>query len=70
MQDIDELLPGLGDEEEAIELGVEPLAKQIIAEIERESGTAYDSALRQMHPLQIYLVRFWADSKGISLRAP
>jgi hypothetical protein len=65
--DIEELLPGLGDEEEAIKLGVGPLAKQILADIEREAGKTYDSTLTQMSPLEIYLVGFWATSKGSSL---
>ncbi len=67
VQNIEELLPGLSDEEEAIKLGVGSLAKQVVASIERESGKAYDTVINLMHPLEIYLVGFWAELKGQSL---
>jgi hypothetical protein len=65
-QDIENLLPGLGDEDEALKLGIEPHARSIVAEIERESGKAFDAVLSKMHPLEIYLVGFWAKSKEVS----
>jgi hypothetical protein len=66
IREVEQLLPGLSEEEEAIKLGVEPLAKSVLSKVERESGHAYDVTLQAMHALEVYFVGYWSESQSAS----
>jgi hypothetical protein len=66
IRDIQQLLPGLSEEEEAMKLGVAPLAEGIVADIGREAGPSHLASLLGMHPLEVYFLGYWSESQGVS----
>jgi hypothetical protein len=66
--EVHELLPGLGEEDEAVKLGVAPIAAEIRKRITKEAGAGHGTLLGAMSPMEVYFVDFWSKSQGMSLQ--
>ena len=64
--DLKAILPGLSEEDEAIELGVARLAEPVQAELLQGAGEKERAIVEKMHPLELYFIRFWSETR----RAP
>ncbi len=63
IQDISKILPGLTEDDEAAELGIEELIKPIKETLYALSSKDQKKRIDQCAPLEIYFISFWAESK-------
>jgi hypothetical protein len=63
--DIQTLLPGLTEDQEAQLLGVETEVEELLAILRRAKRDVSETS--KLEPLRLYLIKFWASAKGESV---
>ncbi|MEK6743059.1 MAG: hypothetical protein AABZ15_05600 [Nitrospirota bacterium] len=66
--DISHILPGLTEDEEALELGVKEVTKSVKEKIALLQEKELCRIAENLSPLELYFVDYWAESKGLSVR--
>ena len=67
LRDLRLALPSLSEEDEAIQLGVEALAATTRTKLLATGSTSARELVERMHPLEVYFLQFWADTKHIDV---
>jgi len=67
IRSIEEALPGMSEEEEAVVLGVNELATEIKSGVAHVLAPNVLHVVNQLTPLQLWVLRFWADSQKVSI---